>query len=217
MRTLLIALVGLLVVVPGVASAADIVINNGLAPPNSENVIDDGTYSDDYVYVRSVGCPPGWPAVGGLDSCPSPGAPTEVELTDGGTVLLLFALDSCAITMNGGTVDSDVRSFGSSSITISGGTPSHALYAFDSSTITVVGSNFEVDSVPVPDGDLVAYGGTLTGMLASGDALDSIFRQGGGAWTGTITLVPVPEPGELLLFVSGGVGLLGLARLRRRL
>ena len=54
------------------ARAVPIMINNGLAPPDPANVIDDATYSDDSVYVRNVGCPPGWPAVLPLTSCPSP-------------------------------------------------------------------------------------------------------------------------------------------------
>jgi hypothetical protein len=48
MRTLLIAVEGLAVAIPGATSATvtcvgdNCVVNNGLAPPNSENVIDDG-------------------------------------------------------------------------------------------------------------------------------------------------------------------------------
>ena len=46
----------------GSAQGASILINNGLAPPNPENVIDDLTYyDDDSVYVRNVGCPPAGP------------------------------------------------------------------------------------------------------------------------------------------------------------
>jgi hypothetical protein len=220
-RTLLIVIVGLVVAAGGVARAVtcvddDCVFNNGLAPPEPDNVINDSSYVGDNVYVRNFGCPPGWPAAGPFDPCPSPGAPTEVALADGGTMLFLFALDSSTITMNGGTVGYDVRAFDSSTITISGGTASYALYTFDSSVITIVGSDFEVDGMPVPYGNLAAQTGTLTGTLASDDPMDNLFYQGGGNWTGTITLVPVPEPGELLLLVSGGVGLLGLAAWRRR-
>jgi hypothetical protein len=39
-------------------SALRFLINNGLAPPNSANVIDDDTYLNDDVYVRNTGCPP---------------------------------------------------------------------------------------------------------------------------------------------------------------
>ena len=49
------------------AHAVPIMISNGLAPPNPTNVINDATYSGDFeVYVRNVGCPPGWRS-GGAD------------------------------------------------------------------------------------------------------------------------------------------------------
>jgi hypothetical protein len=90
----------LLVAVP--THADTIMINNGLAPPTPANVIDYFTL--DNVYVRNVGCPPGWPSVFPTDPCPSPGAPTEVVVVDGGFVPWLFAHDSSAITMTGGRV-----------------------------------------------------------------------------------------------------------------
>jgi hypothetical protein len=37
------------------ASALEIVVNNGLAPPNPANVIEDGTYATDYVFARNIG------------------------------------------------------------------------------------------------------------------------------------------------------------------
>jgi hypothetical protein len=63
----------------------------------------------------------------------------------------------------------------------------------------------------VPYGDLSALTGTLTGTLWSGDSLNATFHQGGGAYTGTITLVPEPTTSLLL-----GLGLLGLAVAGRR-
>jgi hypothetical protein len=61
MRTLLIAILGLVVAGVGTSRAdvicvdrgggyRDCVINNGLAPPNPENVINDATYVSDAVY-----------------------------------------------------------------------------------------------------------------------------------------------------------------------
>jgi hypothetical protein len=73
-------------------------------------------------------------------------------------------------------------------VTMSGGTVVGELFANDSSTITIVGRDFEVDGVPVPYGDLTAQTGTLTGTLASGDPINNVFYQGGGDYTGTITL-----------------------------
>jgi hypothetical protein len=76
-----------------------------------------------------------------------------------------------------------------------------------------VGGNFEVDGVPVPYGNLTAETGTLTGILASGDPINNGFWQGGGVYTGTITLEYAPEPTQTLLYASA---LATLALLRRR-
>jgi hypothetical protein len=58
------------------AGAADVVINNGLDCSNPGNVINDYTYEDDDVYVRSAGCPP-FGAINPDDPRPSPGARQE--------------------------------------------------------------------------------------------------------------------------------------------
>jgi hypothetical protein len=109
------------------------------------------------------------------------------------------AHDSSTVTMNGGTVSEELRAYGSSTITMNGGTLSSGevwdgLFAHDSSTIWIVGNDFAVDGIRVSYGDLAALSGRLTGTLASGDPIGNIFHQGGGSWTGTITLVPEPTP-----------------------
>ena len=98
MRSLIAIAVAGLVLLPG-AVAADELINNGLAPPNPANVIDDSSPSS-RVYVRNVGCPPGWgePEVGPTDPCPSPGAATRVAFEDGGLRVSLIAKDSSTLT-----------------------------------------------------------------------------------------------------------------------
>jgi hypothetical protein len=175
------------------ARAAGIVINNGLDCSNPANVIGDATYQGALLYVRNVGCPPGWPAVGNpWDGCPSPGAPTEVCLVDGGETGGLSAYDSSSIAVSGGTVGA-LEAWGSSIITVSGGTLGNYLNASDSSIITIVGSGFEVDGVPVPYGGLTVQTGTLAGTLASGDPINNVFHQGGGPYTGTITLTRRPS------------------------
>jgi hypothetical protein len=79
------------------------------------------------------------------------------------------------------------------------------LLASDSSTITIVGYDFKVNGIHVPYGELTELSGRLTGTLASGESIGNIFYQGGGAYTGTIRLVP--EPSTALLFALGLVGL----------
>ena len=225
-------LVGLFTLLSGgTAHAAYIFINNGLAPPNPANVIDDGTYSGDFILVRNVGC-----TTPGLvnDPCPSYGDPTDVELTIGGAVKYLYPRDTSTVTMNGGTVDSlwaqdfstitmnggtvawDMGAFDSSTITMNGGTVLAGLVTHDSGAlIEIVGSDFAVDGVPVPYGDLSAQTGILTGTLALGGVLNNDFRHGGyGGWAwGTITLSAIPEPNTALL---PSLGLVGLGARRRR-
>ncbi len=213
---------GLVVAVAG-TSSADVtcvsnqcVINNGLAPPNPENIIDDWTYQDAFVHVRNVGCPPGWPGSGfPVDDCPSPGPPTEVEMADDGEATYLFVYDSSTVTMTGGSVLSGIvqaldsstvtmtagsarlRANHFSTITVTGGMISQYLSTYDSSTITIVGRGFEVDAVPVPYGDLTAQTGRLTGAFASGDPVDNVFYQGG--WTETPCTLASPCSGIITL------------------
>jgi hypothetical protein len=110
---------------------------------------------------------------------------------------------------------------------MSGGTVGGDLEAYGSSNIIFIGSDFMVDGVPVPYGDLSALTGTLTSTLASGDAISNVFYQGGysSTYTGTITLVPAPtipvpalQPAGLIgLSVSLlAFGLMALAAGRRR-
>jgi hypothetical protein len=274
MRTLLTLLIA--VGWAGVAGAAvcgdfpdedDCVINNGLAPLNPENVIDnaDDFSSNRSLFVRSVGCPPEWPDGFASAPCPSPGAPTEIEVVDGGYVDgNLQALDSCFVTMSGGMVnvalmawdsstvamvngtvgsqlqasDSAAVTMGggtvgllvardSSTITIIGGTVEDGLFAYRNSSVTIEGENFKVDTgsgaESVEYGDLSALTGTLTGTLASGDPINSVFYQGGYVegtlcpavypCSGTITLEYAPEPSPGLLCACV---LTTLALLRRR-
>ncbi len=152
----------------------------------------------------------------------------------GGTVTgYLYAFDYSTVTMVGGTVDFDFDSwfesnaaFGGGTVTgdldawelsnmvWSGGTLGGEVFAGDTATITIIGTDFQVDGVPVPFGDLSAMTGVLTGTLESGDPINHVFYQGGHDYdgdsslflSGTITLV-VPEPTTALL---QGVALLSL-------
>ena len=106
--------------------------------PTLANVIDDGTYSDHELYVRNVGCPPGWPAVFPDDPCPSPGAATEVSLISGGSVRELYGFDSSTITMSGGGFSDWLNLYDSSTATLNAGEVTN-LYAYDSSAVMLNG------------------------------------------------------------------------------
>ena len=93
----------LLLAAGGSPQAATIMINNGLAPPNPANVIDYAIHWEDEVYVRNVGCPPGWPSGDPGDPCASPGAATGVELW-GGDVYHLLVYDTSTVTASWGGI-----------------------------------------------------------------------------------------------------------------
>jgi hypothetical protein len=102
----------LLVAIAPPAQAVSIVINNGLAPPNPENVIDDGTYASDRVYVENVGFNTSVEA-----PCVSPGAPTWGALVQGGVIGNQFvAANSSVIEMSGGAVGGGLNALATSTV-----------------------------------------------------------------------------------------------------
>ena len=126
----------------------------------------------------------------------------------GGTVGSLLGRHSSSVTMNGGKVRHGLSASDTSTFTVNGGSVEEWIWASDLSTITVTGTRFAVDGSPVPHGDLSAQTGTLTGRLASGDPIYNTFNQGGGGYTGTITLAP---PGYLVVPALSWSGKLLLA------
>ena len=93
--------------------ATALIINNGLAPPNPENVIDSDLGSSTTVFVENS------PA----------GDPTIVALVDGGRVGdNLWVRDSSTITMSGGEVrgalysgQGSIEAFDTASVILTGG------------------------------------------------------------------------------------------------
>jgi hypothetical protein len=142
---------------------------------------------------------------------------STVTMNGGGTGYQVVADDSSSFTMNdgsvgtnlvadgfstvsftGGTVHGRLRSQSSGTATMTGGRVEGQLWAMGSGLTEIVGLDFEVDGVPVPYGDLTATTGTLTGVLAQGDALNNAFFQGDATCgtqtcTGTIRLIEAPD------------------------
>lgn len=226
MQALLIAIVGLGLAVPGMARASvcgdpphesQCVINNGLAPPNAENVIDDGTHSGHWVFVRNGGCPPGWPASGyPYDECPNPGAPTEVALMDGGVVQYVDAWDSSTVTVSGGEVE-ELGAWNFSALTMSSGTVNGSLYTDNSSTVTMLGGTVNGDLYCYASSTVTMSGGVLTeNLLAYDDStiavVGSDFEVDGApvpygglaAQTGTLTGTLAAGDSIANLFCQGG-------------
>jgi hypothetical protein len=183
MRTLLIAMVGLLVAGAGVPSSAAIVINNGLAPPNPNNVIDDMAYWPEPVCVRNVDC--GIPDP--IDPCLTPGDATEVEVTDGGAVASLYVLDSSSVTMSAGVVAGSLVAFGSSNVSMRGGEVGMYLSADDSSAITMSGG-FAVWWLASDSSTVVMSGGDVFDDMTARES-SSITIVGGSF---EVNGVPVP-------------------------
>jgi hypothetical protein len=177
----------------GTSADATIVINNGLAPPNPANVI-NSDYGD-AVYVRNVGCPPGWPDANPDDPCPSPGAPTEVEIVDG-TIWYPQAHESSSITMSGGEVGYDLAAFDSSTVTLSGGTVNRNLTAHSSSSATMRGG-YVVEALEAFGASSVTMSGGEVGSDLAARFSSSITMSGGLVW------------GELLAYHSSIIEIIG--------
>ena len=126
----------------------------------------------------------------------------------------------------------DVFAHDTSTVTIRGGVIAAVpqgpfdIHAEEASSINISGSGFAVDGVPVPFGPIAATTGTLTGILASGEAIDVRFlhatpiSEPDDEWRGAglITLIQAPQGCglgfELALILPG---LMWLHRRRRRL
>lgn len=161
----------------GAASADTIMINNGLAPPNPANVIDDGTYDDD-VYVRNVGCPPGWPSGSPGDPCSSPGDPTEVSVVTGGAVGSISAYDSSTVTNSGGTAWLGASVHDSATISLSGGA-TYGLTAYDSSTSIISGGGMSYAGVRAYNSSTINMSGGSVNFLHVYDT-SGVSISGGG-------------------------------------
>lgn len=144
------------------ASTATVVINNGLAPPNPDNVIEAAnSFPVDSVYVQNVGCNATLE-----DPCAMPGDPTSVELTAGGSVGLdLRAYESSSVTMSGGSVGANLAAFDSSAVTMSGGSVAEFLDALGSSTVTLSGGSVGLDLAALDSSAVTMSGGALGGVF----------------------------------------------------
>lgn len=155
----------------GAVSADAVVINNGLAPPNPDNLIGDTSFEDDYIYVENVGCPPGWPEGDPEEPCPSPGDPTDVEVANGAAVWEIAVHESSSVKVSGGTVWTAVTGYGSSTTRITGGflgtAPNHTVNAYDSSTIEMSGGTVKYSLKAYDSSHITMSGGTVTNSLTA--------------------------------------------------
>ena len=159
----------------------------------------------------------------------SPGGDfTTLNLVDGGSISLwLNALDNSEInifggaiqddlwtyhysqtTISAGSITDDLNASDASEVFISGGWIGDQIIAADASQITILGSNFEIDGVPVGYGEIGVTSGLLTGNLENGiDMINNNFYIDPDA-----SIFLVPEPSTMLLV---GLGALCLRRRNR--
>ncbi|MBW2712527.1 MAG: hypothetical protein JRC77_02140 [Deltaproteobacteria bacterium] len=154
--------------------AATLLINNGLAPPTSENVLNEvyfdlGGASDGKIVVRNAGCT-------GEGPCASPGAATEVLITDGAVLIVddIDVYDTSQLTMTGGTADNGsggpISAFDSSTVVISGGEQGEDLRAYDNSTVWMSGGELRDDLYITDNAELFFSGGSTQFLIADGSA-----------------------------------------------
>jgi len=135
----------------------------------------------------------------------------------------LVAFKNSSINMSGGSVGDSLFAVDYSTITMSGGSVGGLIRINSNGTIYLDGTGFEVNGNPLVYGDKLSdfgnffedrvggniydyYGGTITGTLANGDALNSVFKISNiGYYEGTGDIIVTPEPTTLLLLGLGAV------------
>lgn len=139
---------------------------------------------------------------------------------EGGTVSTGVFVDDFAEVFISGVLSPNLSGSHFGVATVTGGSSWLLMNAELSSTIRIVGGGFAVGGVPVGFGELPAIfgtAGTLTGVLQSGEALNTNFSRAvdGPLITGKIILV-APEP-SLLALAALGMMLLAVRRVRMKL
>ncbi len=141
----------------------------------------DGTYAEDTVFVRAVGCN-SW-------VCLNPGAPTEFRLLPGGTVGgfyvagdegtedSIYAKETSSVLMSGGTVTYGIGVFGRGSFTMSGGSTDD-LQSFNGSTVNMSGGTVNNGLWPSAMSAVTMSGGTVINGLVAFDTSSIILRGG---------------------------------------
>lgn len=169
------------------AAPVQLVIHNGLAPPDPANVIDadyDPFLFD--VFVRNVGCGNEFPFDG---PCPAPGAPTAVALVEGGVVEnRLEVYDTSALDVSGGSALL-LRARGHSTLSMRGGTITNTLEVAESAFASITGGSveqfvqlFDAATVELRGGRVarVLPAGASRFVLARGAVEDHVAASGAG-------------------------------------
>lgn len=107
-------------------------------------------------------------------------------------------------TISGGEIFDSIISSNNSTIIVEGGEIGYMIFANHHSQIYIYGTDFKIDGISVDYGEIDVAGGTLTGILSNGNAINNRFD------IDTTQSVPasiflVPEPATLLLVGLGAL------------
>ena len=197
----------------GARATTVVVINNGLATPNPANVIDaSNSFLSGQVFVQNVGCDATVQII-----CPAPGAPTTVEIVDGGqgadgvevfessTLIVSGGLvgfgsvllrQSSTILISGGFLREDINVQDSASAFMSGGSIDN-LFVFESGTAVVSGGTLRIGQ-PVDAGILAVNEFATLTVRGSGFAVDGSLVPYGPLVATSGTLSGVLASGDLI-------------------
>ncbi len=106
---------------------------------------------------------------------------------------------SSQITISGGVIRGNLLAADNSQLTISGGTIGNELRVGEEGRVAIYGTGFNYGYGSITHTSGAEYTlGTLTGTLASGEAINTVFKIYDGG-----TIVLAPEPATILLFGLG--------------
>jgi hypothetical protein len=117
----------------------------------------------------------------------------------GGDIAYLRSYNNSQVTVSDGDIYR-LYTYDNSQITMSGGIIDDIIFLAQSGILTVHGSDFHVDGTPTGYGELTSILGgsyndepsrTLSGTLASGEAINNVFYIG---YSAKIILAPIPTP-----------------------
>jgi len=146
---------------------------------------------------------------------------SRLSFSGGAVACNVSSWDQAVVEIAGGVLGDGVTAAKESRMTISGGEITgdivagyHTSLVYDASTIVLVGTEFEVNGVPIGYCTLESSqhaSGRIAGSLLSGHRLDTDFFIYDGA-----SIVLIPEPSTLILLCMGVVGLLACGWRRKR-
>ena len=121
----------------------------------------------------------------------------------------VYTAENSIAKISGGEILGSISSSHNSTIILEGGEIGDWIFANHHSQIYIYGTDFKIDGISVDYGEIDVAGGTLTGILFNGDAINNMFDIN-TTQSGPAAIFLVPEPCSLCLF---GLGIILLRRI----